>query len=365
MIRPRFTVICPAYNRSAPIAATIESVLKQTRGDFELLVGSDGSTDDTDDIVAGFARADSRVKLVRLAHTGDPGLVRNRLCGQAGQGYVAYIDHDDVWREDHLAVLGSVLDSGAEWAASGGDYRHDDGSSTILGGRSLLWHPELAVVDPYAEPSRVAHRMPVLTAAGGWRRAARGLEDWDLWWRMSSRGAGLQPVDETTAVVSISGTTRRHTLDHHLVVPLAGTASASAARAAVEDWSQARLAEVFAADFLRWAGEIDLDPLVMLPLANNGSGGCLPEETAERPGPSVSTAPHMAFTVGAFPGGHDGWLVGIAAPVVSRGHRQAMQRVLRTRFREAMGRLESGVSLRCGGIGEQMKNAQSKRGNHE
>lgn len=31
MIRPRFTVICPAYNRSAPIAATIESVLKQTR----------------------------------------------------------------------------------------------------------------------------------------------------------------------------------------------------------------------------------------------------------------------------------------------------------------------------------------------
>lgn len=178
MTRPRFTVVCPAYNRSTPISATIESVLSQTRGEFELLVGSDGSTDDTDDVVAGFARADRRVKLLRLQHTGDPGLVRSRLCGDTDHPYVAYIDHDDLWREDHLAVLGAALDGGSPLAATGAEYRHEDGSSSVLRGRSLIWHPELAVVDPYAEPSRVAHRRDVLNPAGGWRRAGRGLEDW-------------------------------------------------------------------------------------------------------------------------------------------------------------------------------------------
>lgn len=349
MTHPRFTVVCPAYNRSAAIEATIESVIGQTTGDFELLVGSDGSTDDTDDVVAGFARGDRRVKLLRLKHTGDPGLVRSRLCRDLGTAYVAYIDHDDMWREDHLAVLGAVLDGGAPLAASGAEYRQQDGASAILRGRGLLWHPELAVVDPYAEPSRVAHRKGVLDSAGGWRRAGRGLEDWDLWWRMGAQGISLQPVDEPSAVVSISGSTRRNSLGYKMVAPLANTASEALAKAVVGEWAGERLTDVFAEDFRRWAAEIDGDPQARLPLPCHkygpdaglpAAGGVTDTFTA------ASSWPGVVLTLAVFPGGREGWLVGLAAPIVSRSHGRSMETVLERRFPVAMAHLRSALLLR-------------------
>ncbi|MCU1516077.1 MAG: hypothetical protein JWQ75_798 [Pseudarthrobacter sp.] len=345
----RFTVVCPAYNRSVQLAATIESVLSQTRGDLELLVGSDGSTDDTDDIVAGFARADRRVKLLSLAHTGDPGLVRGRLCWDISSDYVAYIDHDDRWRDNHLAVLGAALDGGALLAASGAEYQYKDGASAVLRGRSLQWHPELAVVDPYAEPSRVAHRKDVLDSAGGWRRAGRGLEDWDLWWRMSARGIALQPVDAPSAVVAISGSTRRNSLEYKMVAPLAGTGNEAAARAAAGGWAGERLTGALAEDFRHWAGEIDGDPQTVLPLPCQEFKSDAGQPAAADPaGPdaAVSSQPGAALTLAVFPGGRDGWLVGLGAPIVSRGHGRSMEAVITRRFPAALAHLRSALSRR-------------------
>ncbi|MDT5043225.1 MAG: hypothetical protein QOE51_4210, partial [Actinoplanes sp.] len=61
-------IVCPAWNRSAAIKRTIDSVLAQTMPDWRLLVVSDGSTDDTDDVVRSYA--DSRVTLIRAERHG-------------------------------------------------------------------------------------------------------------------------------------------------------------------------------------------------------------------------------------------------------------------------------------------------------
>ena len=71
----RIAVICPAFNRSAAILPTVESVLAQTVQDWELFVVSDGSTDDTDEVVR--AVRDPRVRLLRVANHGCPGGPRN------------------------------------------------------------------------------------------------------------------------------------------------------------------------------------------------------------------------------------------------------------------------------------------------
>ncbi|WP_284976549.1 glycosyltransferase family A protein [Arthrobacter sp. efr-133-TYG-104] len=349
MSHPRFTVICPAYNRSTAIAPTLESVLGQSNGNFDLLVGSDGSTDDTDDVVDGFARADRRVKLLRYPHTGDPGLVRRQLSLGIRDEYVAYIDHDDLWRGDHLAVLGKALDGGSEFVASGATYQQEDGQSTLLRGRNLLWHPDIATLDPYAEPSRVAHRHGLLERAGGWCRAGAGLEDWDLWWRMTCQGAALQPVDEPTAVVSISGSTRRHSLDYTMVTALASTSGENAAVSLLDEWHRNVPADEFTEDFRRWAADIEDDPLTMMPLTGVGS---VPDAeshvTGEMSGFSGGTsgAPGATFALGVFPGGKDGWLVGLAAPVVSGSHRRAIGTVLSHRFPGAVAHMRSALARR-------------------
>lgn len=342
MNRTRFTIVCPSYNRSAAIAATIESVLRQTLGDFELLVGSDGSTDDTDDVVAGIGCSDRRVKLLRLPRTGDPGLVREQLCRDISSDYVAYIDHDDLWQEDHLAILGGVLDSGAPLAATGAEYRHHDGATVTLRGRGLLWHPEVAVLDPYAEPSRVAHRTDVLEQSGGWQRAKGGLEDWDLWWRMTGQGIPLQAVDAASAVVTVSGSTRRNSLDYKIVMPLAGTDDQEAAREIVSHWEPAAMGAAFAADFGRWSAEIAGDPRTTTPLPWPASAPAAQDcAAALQVGRTAAV-----LTPSVFPGGREGWLVGLAAPYVSRRHGRDIAELMALRFPLALAELKSSLSQR-------------------
>ena len=65
-LAPTFSVVMPAYNTAQTIGAAIESVLAQTRSDFELIVVDDGSTDDTAACVEPYLR-DQRVRLILSA----------------------------------------------------------------------------------------------------------------------------------------------------------------------------------------------------------------------------------------------------------------------------------------------------------
>lgn len=92
------TVIIPVLNRENFIAEAIESVLRQTYKDIELIVVDDGSTDDTSRIVKAFAE---RVRYVYKPHT----TIGDTLnCGiELAKGdYFAFLDSDDCWTENKL-----------------------------------------------------------------------------------------------------------------------------------------------------------------------------------------------------------------------------------------------------------------------
>ena len=78
----------------------IESVLRQTYRDFEVLVRDDGSTDDTAARVTGIAPA---VRYLGLDHRGRPGWPRNRGIEAARGEFVAFLDDDDLWEPQKLA----------------------------------------------------------------------------------------------------------------------------------------------------------------------------------------------------------------------------------------------------------------------
>lgn len=107
---PTFTVVMPAYNAVATVGAAIRSVLAQTRGDFELLVVDDGSSDETAAAVQPFTAADTRVRLLRGAHSG-PSAARNVALAAARGRYVSMLDSDDLWVSSYLAVMGAALDA--------------------------------------------------------------------------------------------------------------------------------------------------------------------------------------------------------------------------------------------------------------
>lgn len=97
------SVIMPAYNASAYIAESIESVLEQTYINWELLVIDDGSTDDTAAIVTRFKEADTRIKYL-YQQNGKQGKARNLGIKNSQGKYIAFLDADDKWTADKLAI---------------------------------------------------------------------------------------------------------------------------------------------------------------------------------------------------------------------------------------------------------------------
>lgn len=82
----------PVFNGEIYIKKAIESVLKQSLTDFELIVVNDGSTDKTKDIIESFD--DSRIKLISQSNQG-PGAARNAALKIAKGDYIMFLDSDD------------------------------------------------------------------------------------------------------------------------------------------------------------------------------------------------------------------------------------------------------------------------------
>lgn len=119
-------MVIPTYDRAATVVGAIESVLAQSVTDLEVVVVDDGSSDDTETVVTGFA--DPRVRYVRRPN-GGISAARNTGAAHASGRLLAFLDDDDRLRPDYLARLGAVLDeTDAAVATCGAELRSLDGA---------------------------------------------------------------------------------------------------------------------------------------------------------------------------------------------------------------------------------------------
>ena len=105
---PKASVIIPTYNRFLQLCCAVESVLKQTYGDVEVIVVDDGSTDQTPSL---FPRRFPSLQYIRTEHSGLPSVARNTGVRLAKGEYVAFLDSDDQWQSEKLAQQVAVLDA--------------------------------------------------------------------------------------------------------------------------------------------------------------------------------------------------------------------------------------------------------------
>lgn len=94
------SVIIPTFNCGKFISEGIESVLKQSYGNFEILVIDDGSVDNTKDILEAFINSGS-IKYCEQKHKG-PAAARNVGILRSKGEYIAFLDADDLWERDKL-----------------------------------------------------------------------------------------------------------------------------------------------------------------------------------------------------------------------------------------------------------------------
>ncbi len=94
--RPEVSVIMPVYNTEKYLAEAIESILRQTFTDFELIIVDDHSTNDTKTIIEAYQQRDPRIRTIYLnSNKGSPH-ARNRGLDIAVGKYIANMDSDDI-----------------------------------------------------------------------------------------------------------------------------------------------------------------------------------------------------------------------------------------------------------------------------
>ena len=214
---PDISVVIPTCDRRDLLRLALFSVLSQNDVGIEVIVVDDASTDGTADMVSGFA--DRRVRVVRQTSSGGVSAARNRGIADAGGGWVAFLDDDDLWAPQKLALqLDAATRSSRTWVYAG-DVNIDD---------------DLRVLTAFAPPTpeQVMERLPrynpvpsgasnvlvrgdALAEAGPFDPGLKRTEDWDMWIRVARTGPpafvprplvayrfhSANIAEETTAVV--------------------------------------------------------------------------------------------------------------------------------------------------------------------
>lgn len=99
---PTVSVITPSYNCEDFLEETIQSVIRQTFQDWELIIVDDHSSDSSYSIAQIFSKKDSRITAIRLPENGGAAVARNTAIERAKGRYIAFLDSDDLWKENKL-----------------------------------------------------------------------------------------------------------------------------------------------------------------------------------------------------------------------------------------------------------------------
>jgi glycosyltransferase involved in cell wall biosynthesis len=195
------SVVMPIYNGERFVAETIESVLNQSLREIELIAVDDGSTDSSPDILAGYARRDSRVVVLRQNQAGVP-TAANTGTRRAKYDLVARIDADDRMLPDRLERQLSFFERRPHLAVACSNCYFIDVSGKRIGQSSCSIDVEKGRRERRPSlfleltHSTVMMRKKLFFEVGGYREDLFYGDDRHLWGLMATNGFSIECQNE-------------------------------------------------------------------------------------------------------------------------------------------------------------------------
>jgi glycosyltransferase involved in cell wall biosynthesis len=182
--------VIPAYNAENTILETIASVQQQTFSDFELIVINDGSTDRTLELLQSVK--DERLRILSYEN-GGVAVARNCGISHATGGFIAFLDHDDLWTSDklelQLAALQQHPDAGVAYSWT---YfmNEKEGVRSFYPCEPVFFegnvYAKLLVGDFIYSGSNPLICRQAIDSVGEFDPAINACDDWDYWVRLAA-----------------------------------------------------------------------------------------------------------------------------------------------------------------------------------
>ncbi|MGD1929029.1 MAG: glycosyltransferase family 2 protein [Leptolyngbyaceae cyanobacterium] len=183
------SIVIPVYNGAKTIARTLESILKQTYQDLEIIVINDGSKDNTLEVVAGFE--DPRIKVCSYPNGGLP-VARNRGIDNATGEFISFVDADDLWSQDKIECQVNALNRDEKAGVAYSWTAFIDEYDNFLYACVPLHHagdvyPALLVRNFIANGSNILVRRSIVEEVGQFDPNLHSVEDWEYYLRLAAR----------------------------------------------------------------------------------------------------------------------------------------------------------------------------------
>ena len=198
MVKDLISVVLPVYNGGDILAESIDSVLRQTYTNFELIIINDGSKDNTLEIAEGFAKKDGRIRVLTQENKRIPRTLSRGFREAKGE-FLTWTSADNVMDEDFLEKMVGDLKENPQTAMIWGNMRLINGKGKKYSNHGWLEYPIGSgnVIFPNNAYELNTYANNTIGAAFMYRKAAaeilgcyssykHTLEDYDYWMRMNS-----------------------------------------------------------------------------------------------------------------------------------------------------------------------------------
>lgn len=199
---PLISVVIPVYNRSWELRRALESLARQTARDFEVIVCDDGSTEDIRAVLTMFENQ-MEVRYQRIENSGGPARPRNVAIGMARGGWIAFLDSDDWWDDERLAVVCAELSNDVDLLYHSLRVVTAAGLTRVVDRRDVVGEQlrgdglrHLALFGNPVPNSAAVVRRSLLLQIGGICEDRSIIEDFDTWLCLLESGARIRYLNQ-------------------------------------------------------------------------------------------------------------------------------------------------------------------------
>ena len=191
----KVSVVIPVHNAEKFITNTVDSVLAQTYGNFEIILCENNSTDSSKEILS--AMSDPRIKVLELTGVSDAAGARNAGVKEADGRYIAFLDADDLWNKEKLEKQISFMkEKNAVFSFTGYEFASEDAvplGKIVRVPENITYNEALKNTTIFT--STVIFDMSVLTKEQIEMPHIKS-EDTALWWQLLRNGVKAYGLNE-------------------------------------------------------------------------------------------------------------------------------------------------------------------------